>query len=140
MAPLTKSRRQPADGHYRRAAPDLEQPRRQESKVVVPGVMYPSATPHLAHVTGHELQQLPPSAASEAQSAAVIFYDPMTSKGSHDLTQPRPSAADRPAAQESKHQSPYKNKPRTRAEAIEAVALELARLSLSTRPTRDALK
>lgn len=138
MAPLTKQGRQHADGNYPTPEPELEQPRRQKGRAVVLDVMYPSAAPQLSKGTGYELPRLPPGTAAERQTAAVLFYDPMSSTERHDPTRQRPSAANGTVSQKPRPQSPCKEKSRTRAEAIEAVAHELARLSLSTRRTRDA--
>lgn len=136
LAPLAKQGRRHADRNDPNRARGLEQPLRHDSRVVVLGIMYPNPTSQPVKVRGDDLPELPDDAVSEGQTAAVIFYDPMSAKGSHDL--PRYRASTENMAQ-NPTQSPSNEKARTRADAIAAVARELARLSRSTRQPKDAL-
>jgi len=63
------------------------------------------------------------------QSSAVIFHDPLSSTDSGDLTRQSVPGATKTVTRERKQRNAPKGKPRTRAEAIEAVIQELRRIS-----------
>lgn len=95
-----------------------------ESVVVVLGVMYPSVLPQLDDAsTRLDLALSLPGADTDRKTVAVIFYDPLASKGNGDE-----------APLGSKERKKYKVAAYgNRAEAQKAVALDLALLALRKR-------
>lgn len=108
--------------------PGSVQHRLQESRVVVLGVMYPTAFSRHPRGMTDDVQQLPLDVASD-RPAAVIFHDPLSSMESSDLTRPYVSGATKTDTQRRGNRNAPKGKQRTRAEAIEAVVQELRRLA-----------
>lgn len=129
MKPLTRQRGQHAnkDSGSPLPTPESTQHFRQEKCVVVLGVMYPSAVPPPPKVAPNDSPRLSPLVATDWQSTNVLFYDPISSVGSDRLTRARlPEAAN--AAEDRERRRILKRRQGARAEAIEAVVRELARL------------
>jgi hypothetical protein len=128
MDPLTKQRRQLA-GQDRNHISTLEpaQHRRQESRVVVLGVMYPSAIPHPSTVTRGKLPPLPTDVGA-GRSSDVIFYDPISSRERDERPREPMPGVTRTATAKPQHGYAAKGRDVTRSESIAAVACELERL------------
>lgn len=133
MEPLTKRQAQQHDGesgHSPIAAQAPGQHGQQEHRVVVLGVMYPSVSSRrLSDATTGSLH-FPSGVTFGRQSSDVVFYDPISSKGSSELTRRRLGGQSGIAPQSPKRRNTPTDSQASRAEAIEAVVRELARLSL----------
>lgn len=101
----------------------------QEYAVVVLGVMYPKVrSREPANTAGDDVLHLPPHITRACQSPAVVFYDPFAASGENGLMPHRLVPSNNSVPRENKYQNGHKGSPRVRAEAIEAVARDLARL------------
>ncbi len=119
-----------ANGSSPNASPEPAPHRPQELSVVVLGVMYPSAVPQPCKVTPDDLQHLPLDLATGRRSTDIIFYDPISSKGCGEMARERPPISPRTVGREAKRRKTPKGGQVNRTEAIEAVVLELAQLSV----------
>lgn len=134
--PLDIQRRQKTGGDHSSPIPTHGPAQQcpQEYGLVVLGVMYPSVVPQPSQGIPGDLPHLLPDVATGWQCTDVIFYDPISSVGSGDPIRTGSLGAISEVPLSPKHEKKGKgSRHESRMNAMEAVARELAMLSLRNR-------